>query len=94
MKKEYTSVVQFETIPHILAGTNIVAQAYTGAGKTIAFSIGLLMNIDPSEAVPQSLCIAPTREVSVQIAEETLAPLSEYIKPEVNISIAVGGVYP
>lgn len=94
MKKEYTSVVQKEAIPHILAGKNVVAQAQGGAGKTIAFAIGLLSRIDPSQEFPQALCIAPTREVSIQIAEETLAPLSEFMHPTVKISIAVGGVYP
>ncbi len=63
------SPIQAECIPHLLAGRDVLGMAQTGSGKTAAFSLPLLNNIDPSLRAPQILVLAPTRELAVQVAE-------------------------
>ncbi|HEY4368143.1 MAG TPA: DEAD/DEAH box helicase [Steroidobacteraceae bacterium] len=66
---ESPSPIQAATIPHILAGTDIVGQAQTGTGKTAAFALPLLSKIDVSKMEPQALVLVPTRELAIQVAE-------------------------
>jgi ATP-dependent RNA helicase DeaD len=66
---ESPSPIQAATIPHLLAGTDVVGQAQTGTGKTAAFALPILSKIDISEAVPQALVLVPTRELAIQVAE-------------------------
>ncbi len=63
------SPIQAECIPHLLAGHDVLGMAQTGSGKTAAFSLPLLNNIDPELKSPQILVLAPTRELAVQVAE-------------------------
>lgn len=63
------SPIQAECIPHLLAGHDVLGMAQTGSGKTAAFSLPLLNNIDPDLKSPQILVLAPTRELAVQVAE-------------------------
>lgn len=63
------SPIQLECIPHLLAGRDVLGMAQTGSGKTAAFSLPLLHNIDPTVKAPQILVLAPTRELAVQVAE-------------------------
>ncbi|MBT0725886.1 DEAD/DEAH family ATP-dependent RNA helicase [Rosenbergiella australiborealis] len=63
------SPIQAECIPHLLAGRDVLGMAQTGSGKTAAFSLPLLHNIDPTLKAPQILVLAPTRELAVQVAE-------------------------
>lgn len=67
--KEMTPV-QEQTLPHILEGRDIIAQAKTGSGKTAAFGIGLLNKLDVKKFRIQSLILCPTRELSDQVAKE------------------------
>ena len=60
--------VQVQAIPPMCAGRDIVAQAQTGTGKTLAFLLPLLARIKPQGAAAQALVIAPTRELAIQIA--------------------------
>ncbi len=63
--------IQEMTIPVMLGGnTNIIAQAQTGTGKTAAFGLPLIDQIDASEPGVKALVLAPTRELAVQVAEE------------------------
>ena len=66
--------VQEESIPHVLAGRDMAAQAQTGTGKTAAFLIALytrlLRNPVPTSHNPRALIMAPTRELVVQIVED------------------------
>lgn len=62
--------VQEKVIPIALENKDIIAQAPTGTGKTIAFAIPILENIDPVLDKVQALVISPTRELAVQIAKE------------------------
>lgn len=63
------SPIQSACIPHLLAGRDVLGMAQTGSGKTAAFSVPLLNNIDSSLKAPQVLVLAPTRELAVQVAE-------------------------
>jgi ATP-dependent RNA helicase DeaD len=68
---ERPTPVQAKTIPLLLQGTgDMVALAQTGTGKTAAFGIPLLQQIDPAERQVQALVLAPTRELCVQIAKD------------------------
>ncbi|MDU4092305.1 MAG: DEAD/DEAH family ATP-dependent RNA helicase [Pantoea sp.] len=66
---EKPSPIQAECIPHLLAGRDVLGMAQTGSGKTAAFSLPLLHNLDPELKAPQILVLAPTRELAVQVAE-------------------------
>ena len=71
--------VQEEVIPYLLGENNdVVALAQTGTGKTAAFSLPLLQQIDVKNRVPQSLILCPTRELCLQIAGD-LNDYSKYI---------------
>lgn len=62
--------VQEQTIPVLLAGQDAIVQAQTGTGKTLAFLLPILQNIDPDKPQVQALIIAPTRELALQITTE------------------------
>ncbi len=66
---ETPTAIQAETIPHILAGRDLLGQAQTGTGKTAAFALPLLSRIDVKLKKPQVLVLAPTRELAIQVAE-------------------------
>src|SRR3989304_764095 len=66
---EAPSPIQAMTIPHLLAGRDLLGQAQTGTGKTAAFALPLLSRLDLSLAHPQLLVLTPTRELAIQVAE-------------------------
>ncbi|HEY9050292.1 MAG TPA: DEAD/DEAH box helicase, partial [Gammaproteobacteria bacterium] len=66
---ENPSAIQAQTIPLLLAGRDVLGQAQTGTGKTAAFALPLLSNIDITQKDPQILVLAPTRELAIQVAE-------------------------
>ena len=66
---ESPSPIQAATIPPLLAGRDVLGQAQTGTGKTAAFALPILARIDPTQAYPQALVLAPTRELAIQVAE-------------------------
>ncbi len=63
------SEIQVQCIPHLLAGKDIIGQAQTGTGKTAAFALPLLCNIETNLHYPQVLVLTPTRELAIQVAE-------------------------
>lgn len=67
---ETPSPIQEKAIPPALLGNDIVGLSYTGSGKTLAFSIPALERVDPTVRAVQVLCLAPTRELAVQICRE------------------------
>lgn len=67
--KEMTPV-QAESLPSILAGIDVIAQAKTGSGKTAAFGLGILNKLDVARFRIQSLVLCPTRELADQVANE------------------------
>ena len=66
---ESPSPIQAEAIPPLLEGRDILGQAQTGSGKTAAFALPLLSNIDLKKRSPQILVLAPTRELAIQVSE-------------------------
>lgn len=66
---ETPSPIQAASIPPLLAGYDLVGQAQTGTGKTAAFALPILNNIDTSRREPQALVLTPTRELALQVAE-------------------------
>ncbi|MDH5580360.1 MAG: ATP-dependent RNA helicase DbpA [Bdellovibrionales bacterium] len=69
--KFYTMTpIQEKSLPFILDCRDIIAQAKTGSGKTAAFALGVLNNIDIKQTRPQSLILCPTRELAEQVAKE------------------------
>ncbi|MBE9059514.1 DEAD/DEAH box helicase [cf. Phormidesmis sp. LEGE 11477] len=66
---ESPTPIQALTIPPILDGQDIIGQAQTGTGKTAAFALPILSQIDVSNTDPQALVLAPTRELALQVAE-------------------------
>ncbi|NTU58957.1 MAG: DEAD/DEAH box helicase [Chlorobiaceae bacterium] len=66
---ETPTPIQARTIPLILEGRDVLGQAQTGTGKTAAFALPILSNIDLSRPEPQALVLAPTRELAIQVAE-------------------------
>jgi len=61
--------IQSQAIPELLAGRDVVAQSQTGTGKTAAFSLPILEQIDPNARGVQALILAPTRELARQVAD-------------------------
>jgi ATP-dependent RNA helicase DeaD len=66
---ETPSPIQAQTIPLLLNGKDVLGQAQTGTGKTAAFALPLLSNLDLKQKDPQVLVLAPTRELAIQVAE-------------------------
>lgn len=62
--------IQTEAIPLVLSGKDVVAQAQTGTGKTLAFLLPMLQTIEPTKSYIQGLIITPTRELALQITTE------------------------
>ncbi|ATR85547.1 ATP-dependent RNA helicase DbpA [Pseudomonas sp. HLS-6] len=82
--------IQAQSLPVILKGMDLIAQAKTGSGKTAAFGIGLLNPINPRYFGCQALVLCPTRELADQVAKE----LRRLARAEDNIKILTlcGGV--
>ncbi|MCH7696207.1 MAG: DEAD/DEAH box helicase [Proteobacteria bacterium] len=66
---ETPSPIQAQTIPLLLAGRDILGQAQTGTGKTAAFALPILSNLDLKQKDPQVMVLVPTRELAIQVAE-------------------------
>jgi ATP-dependent RNA helicase DeaD len=66
---ETPSPIQAEIIPHILDGEDVLGIAQTGTGKTAAFALPTLCQLDANINAPQVLVLTPTRELAIQVAE-------------------------
>ncbi|MDX1795667.1 MAG: DEAD/DEAH box helicase [Hydrogenovibrio sp.] len=66
---ETPSPIQAQAIPVILKGGDVLGMAQTGTGKTAAFALPILSQIDLKQKDPQVLVLAPTRELAIQVAE-------------------------
>lgn len=86
---EQMTPIQAQSLPLILDGRDVIAQAKTGSGKTAAFGLGVLQKLDVSRQTPQALLVCPTRELADQVAQE-LRRLARLI-PNVKILTLCGG---
>ena len=66
---EQPSPIQAQTIPLLMEGRDVVGLAQTGTGKTAAFALPVLSQIDPKQRHPQALVLAPTRELALQVSD-------------------------
>ena len=89
---EYVTMtpVQAASLPAVLAGTDVVAQAATGSGKTAVFALGLLSTLDPAAVKLQGLVLCPTRELADQVSRE-IRRLARFI-PNVKVLTLCGGI--
>jgi ATP-dependent RNA helicase DeaD len=84
---EAPTPVQAQTIPVMLSGKDVIGQAQTGTGKTAAFALPILQNLDPEVATTQALVLAPTRELAMQVAEA----IHKYSHGKVSVLPVYGG---
>ena len=82
--------IQAASLPAIIAGRDLIAQAPTGSGKTVAFGLGLLHRLDPAFVKPQALVLCPTRELADQVAK-AIRRLAAGI-PNLKVQLLTGGV--
>ena len=82
--------IQAASLPPALAGKDLIAQAQTGSGKTAAFALALLSNLNPRRFAVQSLVLCPTRELADQVSTE----IRRLARAEENIKVVTlcGGV--
>ena len=81
--------IQTESIPLLLDHNDVIGQAQTGTGKTFAYAIPLIENINDESKNIEALVLTPTRELSIQVAKE-IEKLSKNIK-KLKISTIYGG---
>ena len=81
--------VQAQSLPHLLTGKDVIAQAKTGSGKTAAFAISLLNKLEVQSYRTQVLVLCPTRELAEQVAAE-IRRLASTI-PNVKLLTLCGG---
>ena len=86
---EETSPIQTQAIPAVCEGIDVVGQGQTGTGKTAAYTIPMLMKIDPQIKKPQAIVLCPTRELAVQVAEE-IRTLAKYMS-DIKVLPVYGG---
>jgi len=86
---ERMTPIQAQSLPLILEGRDLIAQARTGSGKTAAFGLGVLQRLDVDRLIPQALVVCPTRELADQVARE-LRRLARLI-PNVKVLALCGG---
>ena len=77
------TTIQAESLPPVLHGRDLIAQAKTGSGKTAAFGIGILHRLNPAWFAIQGLVLCPTRELADQVANE----LRRLARGEGNIKV-------
>lgn len=82
--------IQAASLPLALAGKDLIAQAKTGSGKTAAFGLPLLANLNPRWFAVQALVLCPTRELADQVTTE----IRRLARSEDNIKVVTlcGGV--
>jgi ATP-dependent RNA helicase DeaD len=83
------SPIQTQTIPLLLEGKDVIGQAQTGTGKTAAFAIPIIDQVDPQLNKPQALILCPTRELAVQVEGE-IFKLAKY-KRGISSTVIYGG---
>jgi ATP-dependent RNA helicase DeaD len=86
---ETLTPIQSESIPPILEGKDVIGQAQTGTGKTLAFGLPIIEMLPRRGISPEAVILCPTRELAVQVAEE-LMRLAKY-RRDLHIVPIYGG---
>ncbi len=81
--------IQEKAIPVLLSGKDVIAQAQTGTGKTLAFLLPILERVDVERTDIQALVVTPTRELALQITTEGKKLVSS--RPDVHVLAVYGG---
>lgn len=81
--------IQEKAIPVVLEGKDIIGQAKTGTGKTLAFILPILEKVNPKSSHVQALIVAPTRELALQITNE-IQKMTEHVK-DIHVLAIYGG---
>ncbi|HYP17667.1 MAG TPA: DEAD/DEAH box helicase, partial [Opitutus sp.] len=89
---EEAAPIQAAVIPAILRGRDVVGMSSTGSGKTAAFAIPAIERVDPKQRAVQVLILCPTRELAVQVAEET-GKLAHFKRGVMGVPIYGGQSY-
>ncbi len=89
---ETPSPIQQQTIPCLLAGRDVIGKSNTGSGKTAAFVLPGLEQLNLSQACPQVLIITPTRELALQI-EMHVKSLSSHLRGSRAVALCGGQDY-
>jgi ATP-dependent RNA helicase DeaD len=89
---EHASPIQEQAIPTLMQGRDVLGQAQTGTGKTAAFALPILAQIDPKNSDTQVLVLAPTRELAIQVSE-AFESYSKYLNGVNVLSIYGGQAY-
>jgi ATP-dependent RNA helicase DeaD len=89
MQFEDLTPIQAGSIPPILSGKDVIGQAQTGTGKTLAFGIPIAEMLEPKTRALEALVLCPTRELAMQVAEE-LRKLTKYRK-DISVVPVYGG---
>ncbi len=82
--------IQAAALPAVLNGQDVIGQAKTGSGKTVAFGLGVIQGLDVNRFYVQTLVLCPTRELADQVARE-LRKLARAV-PNVKILTLCGGM--
>src|SRR6187399_3297062 len=89
---ETPTPIQAQTVPHAVAGRDVLGIAQTGTGKTASFVLPMLTRLERGRArarMPRSLILAPTRELAAQVAENFIRYGKNH---KLNIALLIGGV--
>ena len=86
---ETPSPIQKKSIKYLMDKKDVIAQAQSGTGKTGAFSVGVLSNIDLSKPTTQAIILSPTHELSKQ-TYDVIKNIGLYLK-NVNVKLLIGG---
>jgi len=89
LEYEVMTPIQAQSLPAILDGKDLLAQAKTGSGKTAAFAIGLLHKLDPTRYRTQAMVLCPTRELAEQVSQEIRRLARAY--PNIKVTSLCGG---
>ena len=86
---EEMSPIQAQAIPYLMEGEDVIGQAQTGTGKTAAFGIPIVEQVDPAKNAVQAIVLCPTRELCIQVSQE-ISKLAKY-KQGIRVLPIYGG---
>ena len=86
---EEMSPIQAQAIPYLMEGEDVIGQAQTGTGKTAAFGIPIVEQVDPTKNAVQAIVLCPTRELCIQVSQE-ISKLAKY-KTGIRVLPIYGG---